>query len=373
MGRALRALRAGVLGFHAVKTAGLLANAVVFPRLRCTSHAFAGGVAARPGPRRAGQPVSYAADLARPAGRRDPPARRRVDGRHQPIWPDASPGDDPRVRLLNGAPLPDGWLGKNWACHQLAEAASGRPAGLLRRRRELHPGAVAADRGARSAARRGRVLRLPPPAHPGLGERLLVPLIDEVLLAFLPYGLLGAPVPAAAAANGQLLAFRRAAYDAIGGHAGVARRRSSRTCAGLHGPPGRAPARPRPRGRPSSGAHVRRLRRGRPRLRQDHAGRARRLACCCWPRALAGHLAAYTLPWLLGRAATGAGGGRGWPGRRSGCSSTPRPVAAPTWEAVLVPVHPLAALPVYASRCAGGRVEGPGARMSRHVNRGAGR
>ena len=31
-------------------------------------------------------------------------------------------GDDPRVRLLAGAPLPDGWWGKPWACQQLADA-----------------------------------------------------------------------------------------------------------------------------------------------------------------------------------------------------------------------------------------------------------
>ena len=32
---------------------------------------------------------------------------------------------DSRFRLLNGRPLPAGWLGKNWACHQLAQAAAG--------------------------------------------------------------------------------------------------------------------------------------------------------------------------------------------------------------------------------------------------------
>src|SRR5206468_488249 len=32
---------------------------------------------------------------------------------------------DPRVRLLHGAPCPPGWVGKNWACHQLAAAAAG--------------------------------------------------------------------------------------------------------------------------------------------------------------------------------------------------------------------------------------------------------
>jgi Glycosyl transferase family 2 len=32
---------------------------------------------------------------------------------------------DPRLRLVTGAPLPDGWTGKNWACHQLATQARG--------------------------------------------------------------------------------------------------------------------------------------------------------------------------------------------------------------------------------------------------------
>jgi len=32
---------------------------------------------------------------------------------------------DPRFHLLRGKPLPKGWLGKNWACHQLSQAARG--------------------------------------------------------------------------------------------------------------------------------------------------------------------------------------------------------------------------------------------------------
>ena len=32
---------------------------------------------------------------------------------------------DARFRLLSGTPLPPGWLGKNWACHQLSQAATG--------------------------------------------------------------------------------------------------------------------------------------------------------------------------------------------------------------------------------------------------------
>ena len=47
-------------------------------------------------------------------------------------------------------------------------------------------------------------------------------IIDENLLAFLPRVLLDLPIPAAAVANGQLIAFSRKAYEAIGGHAAVA-------------------------------------------------------------------------------------------------------------------------------------------------------
>ncbi len=30
-----------------------------------------------------------------------------------------------KIKLINGSDLPEGWLGKNWACHQLAKEASG--------------------------------------------------------------------------------------------------------------------------------------------------------------------------------------------------------------------------------------------------------
>ncbi len=32
---------------------------------------------------------------------------------------------DDRIKLIKGKPLPKGWLGKNWACHQLAKNAKG--------------------------------------------------------------------------------------------------------------------------------------------------------------------------------------------------------------------------------------------------------
>ena len=54
------------------------------------------------------------------------------------------------------------------------------------------------------------------------GERLVVPLVDLLLLANLPHPLVRAlPFASLAGANGQLMAWRREAYDRVGGHAAL--------------------------------------------------------------------------------------------------------------------------------------------------------
>jgi hypothetical protein len=53
------------------------------------------------------------------------------------------------------------------------------------------------------------------------GANLITPLIDDVLLCFLPFGLLSLNVPQAATANGSVLVFTRSAYDHLGGFAAV--------------------------------------------------------------------------------------------------------------------------------------------------------
>jgi chlorobactene glucosyltransferase len=129
---------------------------------------------------------------------------------------------DGRLRIVRGAPLPNGWLGKNWACHQLAGYASHElllftDADVLWQRAALaavvsHRQSVQAD-----------LLTIWPAQQTGsFGERLLVPMIAFTLLAYLPVSWAHDPEkPLAAAANGQCLLFRASAYAAIGGHAAV--------------------------------------------------------------------------------------------------------------------------------------------------------
>src|SRR5512146_2013470 len=94
---------------------------------------------------------------------------------------------DARVRLLRGTPPPPGWSGKNWACHQLAAAARGDVLLFCDADVLLAPGAVDACL-TQLRAQRADVFSVFPRQHTRmLGERLLVPLIDDVLLAFLPH------------------------------------------------------------------------------------------------------------------------------------------------------------------------------------------
>ncbi len=130
-------------------------------------------------------------------------------------------GSDPRVRFLTGAPLPAGWLGKPHACHQLAAAAIGDVLVFVDADVVLHDGAIAATVGCLDDADLDLVCPYPRQDSPGM-TRLVQPLLQWSWLTFLPLRLAErSPRPSLSAANGQLLAVRRAAYDRAGGHAAV--------------------------------------------------------------------------------------------------------------------------------------------------------
>lgn len=126
---------------------------------------------------------------------------------------------DPRLRVLRGKPLPSGWLGKNWACHQLAQAAGGDWLIFTDADVRWTAEALAALAAEMDRTQADLLTVWPTQQTQSWGERLVVPLMALVILGYLPLLLVHhSPWPSLAAANGQCLAFRRKAYDAIGGH-----------------------------------------------------------------------------------------------------------------------------------------------------------
>lgn len=130
---------------------------------------------------------------------------------------------DARLAVLTGTEPPPGWTGKNWACHQLALAARGEALVFADADTDFFdPDALRAVVRALRAHRLDLLSGLPRQVLGTLGETLLVPMFYWAFLSFTPLalGLLWRR-PAFARAVGQLMAFRREAYDAIGGHAAI--------------------------------------------------------------------------------------------------------------------------------------------------------
>lgn len=132
--------------------------------------------------------------------------------------------DFPRLRVLDGAALPPGWRGKNWACHQLAARAKGElllfvDADVLPRPRAL-AGTVELLESERAGLVSGFGRQ---DSSSSLAGALVSLVVDLPLRALLPLRLAAdRPEPSLVAAVGQWMMFTREAYGSLGGHASVA-------------------------------------------------------------------------------------------------------------------------------------------------------
>jgi glycosyltransferase involved in cell wall biosynthesis len=129
---------------------------------------------------------------------------------------------DPRGRVLAGAPLPAGWVGKNHACHQLAAAARGEWLLFLDADTRLGAGGVVRALAAAESADADLVSFLPLYRGVHWTNRLVVPWLYFFLTALVPLPEVRRwRHPRLAVANGQAILVRRAAYERAGGHAAV--------------------------------------------------------------------------------------------------------------------------------------------------------
>ncbi len=129
---------------------------------------------------------------------------------------------DNRVRLVDGAPLEDGWIGKNFASHQLAKHAKGEFF-IFTDADTLHfPKTVSSALGALIATKVDALSTYPRQIMVTFAERMTVPIINTALQCFIPFILIKkSKSPLFCTALGQFMMFKRGTYEKIGGYESI--------------------------------------------------------------------------------------------------------------------------------------------------------
>jgi len=129
---------------------------------------------------------------------------------------------DPRLILLKGKPLPDDWLGKHWACHQLAQVADGELLVYVDADTYHEPGMLRGAAAAIIDEKAALISALPRQIAVSWSEMLSIPAFYLGMLCGVPLELTRLQRnPLLFAILGQFLVFRRDAYNAAGGYAAV--------------------------------------------------------------------------------------------------------------------------------------------------------
>ncbi|MCS7073872.1 MAG: glycosyltransferase family 2 protein, partial [Bacteroidia bacterium] len=122
-----------------------------------------------------------------------------------------------RWRMLSGRPLPPEWRGKPFACYQLGLEASGEI--LLFIDADTLPKSNALTATVCALEKYDFISVFPEQVVKTWSEKLIVPVMDFFLYSHLMFPLITKTSnPAFTAANGQWMAFKRLAYEAINGH-----------------------------------------------------------------------------------------------------------------------------------------------------------
>jgi len=127
--------------------------------------------------------------------------------------------ESPVIRIINGLNPPTGWLGKNYACHQLAKAAAGDILLFL----DADVG-VKKDLIKRSVSHFQKyeldlLSIFPKQIVKSFGEKISVPLLNWILLSLLPLFLIRKWNSGVfSAANGQFMMFNAVTYKSLWPH-----------------------------------------------------------------------------------------------------------------------------------------------------------
>ena len=126
---------------------------------------------------------------------------------------------DSRIKLIENDHVPEGWSGKNYACHLLSQKAGGKYYLFLDADISIRNNIISAM--LHFLERHGLVLVsiFPKQEMRSFGERITVPNMNWILLSLLPLVMVRlSKRPSLSAANGQFLLFDAAAYRRLSPH-----------------------------------------------------------------------------------------------------------------------------------------------------------
>ena len=128
----------------------------------------------------------------------------------------------PTLKVYEGRELPEGWLGKSFACHQLAERAQGDWFLLLDADVRLMPMAIESILPVLKAQKTGMISGFPKQHVVTLAEKLMVPMMLFTVLMHLPLKYVTrSHKPRFAAAHGGFIAIEKNSYQKAGGHEAI--------------------------------------------------------------------------------------------------------------------------------------------------------
>ncbi|WP_337864865.1 glycosyltransferase family 2 protein [Ignavibacterium sp.] len=127
-----------------------------------------------------------------------------------------------KIKIINGKQLPEDWLGKNWACSQLAQHAQGDYLLFIDADVRLNNNAVESAVEEITLTNSALISVFPTQKIKSFSEWLIVPLMNWLLLGFLPLVLVySSRNKSFVAANGQFMLWRKEIYDKLGGHSSL--------------------------------------------------------------------------------------------------------------------------------------------------------
>ena len=127
-----------------------------------------------------------------------------------------------KVDKLIGTQPPTGWLGKVWACHNLAQVGKGKYLVFMDADVRLHPYAIASAITKMNKFGWDFISPYPRQISGSFLERLIQPLLQWSWLASVPLRIAEKfPNRSMTIANGQFFIVKRSAYNTSGGHASI--------------------------------------------------------------------------------------------------------------------------------------------------------